>query len=357
MKRLFVMLALLTATIAVMAQNNMKEYISAFVTFNEVRCPQDSLDNYGIKIQTDMTTMATMLIPADRYEAFVASNLVARVQPATRITVGDGVNITRAYNTPMPQVAKAPATAAEPQIDPRHHKDHKCDGHHHHGHKCDSTCRDARKEMIPVKEIEDDEARGAYVGLLLGGSRNHMAVASAPESGDWYERGGLSLDVRAGYQFNRWFGIRSGLTLISKSYATDLLVPSYSNTEALGTVHTNQYLQLPVMADFGLGNETVRLHLMAGGYAGLWLSQYRDGYIYSPSGTTGWGWKRGFEADLDNRFDAGLAGALGLTVRINAHWQMMFEGNYYHSLTSVILDPYKMKNRTWTFGLGMTYHF
>ena len=76
----------------------------------------------------------------------------------------------------------------------------------------------------------------------------------------------------------------------------------------------NHYLQLPLMADFSVGSEVVRLHLMLGGYAGYWLSQCRTGYVYKSTDdpTPNRGYDLSFVNEgYDNRFDAGVGRWLG----------------------------------------------
>ena len=336
MKKALIIVTLLALMGNAFAQNQgTKEYVSALITFiAESNVPQDSLDKYGVIIQTRSGRMATALIDAEQYQSFLMSNLVERVQPSTRVFLHsnqikeDGVRI----DTPHRQQVKF-----NEQPDKR---------------------EDVRHHIIPEEDIRNDEAKGWYIGLMLGGSSNNMQVKKAMWDGKWYSQRGLNVEARAGYQFNEWFGIRSGLSLVSKNYSTDLNI-SYNGTEnKYQTYHQNQYLQLPVMADLSLGGESVRIHFMAGGYAAFWASQYRDGYIYVAGDSRPYtGWTYRFIKGYDYRFEAGLAGGIGLTMQVTPAWQLHFEGNYYHGLISTAKKPYKTFNRTWTFGMGLTYHF
>ena len=161
-----------------------------------------------------------------------------------------------------------------------------------------------------------------------------------------------------GYQFNQWFGIRSGLGVLTKNYITDLEINYIDISDEYRTYYRDVYLQLPLMADLSVGGEDVRVHFRFGGYAAYWLSQWRHGYVYvadDPRPFVGDAYH--FVEGYDNRFDAGLAGGLGLGLRVSPAWQLHFEGNYYHGLISTAKSPYKTYNRTWTFGMGATYHF
>ena len=331
MKKIFTIALLLAVMCGAMAQNQgTREYVSALITFNDTTLlPQDSLQKYGVVLQTRSGRMATALIDANRYQMFLNSNLVERVQPSTRVFLRDE------------QVAG----------EVRRH-DH--NGHH----RGPGNREDVRTDMIPQQDILDDEARGCYLGFFLGGTNNRMEVNYARNSGTWYSDRGVDFELRTGYQFNQWLGIRSGLGLLTKNYITDLNVSYLDVMNEYRTYYRDLYLQLPVLCDLSVGGEDVRIHFLLGGYASYWLSQWRHGYVYvadDPRPFTGDSYK--FVKDYDQRFDAGLAGGIGLSMRVSPAWQLHFEGNYYHGLVSTAKTPYKTFNRTWTFGMGVTYHF
>ena len=327
MKKIFTIVLLLAVMCGAMAQNQgTREYVSALITFNDTNMlPQDTLNKYGVVLQTRSGRMANGLIDATKYQMFLNSNLVERVQPSTRVYLRDEqVNGT----------CKG-----------------KCD--HHKGNR-----EDVRTDLIPQQDILDDEARGCFLGFTLGGTNNRMVVDYARTAGKWYADRGVNFEVVAGYQFNQWFGIRSGLGVLTKNYITDLEINYIDISDEYRTYYRDVYLQLPLMADLSVGGEDVRIHFRFGGYAAYWLSQWRHGYVYvadDPRPFVGDAYH--FVEGYDNRFDAGLAGGLGLGLRVSPAWQLHFEGNYYHGLISTAKSPYKTYNRTWTFGMGATYHF
>lgn len=377
MKKIFLMMAAMLAIGGTMAQTgkNLKEYVSVLVTFSTTDVPQDSLDKYGVVLQERTGMTARGLVEADRYQAFVASNLVERVQPSTRVLLGEGQVFVGAPQHKCSGEHHGDARCSHPKDGehcqaalrkaPKEGDGERCavrrdQGVRHHGGENRGYREDVRQHLLDEQTIADEDARGWYVGLLLGGSRNNLRVDVAPEAlanTTWLTNQGINLDARVGYQFNQWFGIRSGLQMISKNYATEETGISPTDTIYLDTRHTNTYLQLPVMADFSFGNEVIRVHVMFGGYAGWWCTQYRNGYIYSPNETTGIGWKRGFEEGYDQRFDAGLAGGASISLRVTPQWQLHFGGDYFYGLVSCKQDPYKQYNKTSTFEMGMTYHF
>lgn len=327
MKKILSIALLLAVMAGAMAQQGTREYVSALITFADTNLiPQDSLNKYGIVLQTRSGRMTTALIDAAQYQAFLNANLAERVQPSTRVFLRDEqVN-------PMPV-----------------------------GHKHD-CCKEGhdisrRTHLLDENAIRNDEAKGWYVGLLLGGASNHMDVKSARWSGTWYGGRGLDLDARVGYQFNQWFGFHTGLSLVSKNYATYLNVNYMDLVDKYYTTYNNMYLQLPVLADLSVGGDDVRINFSFGGYCGYWMSQWRHGYVYvadDPRPYSGDAYS--FVEGSDNRFDAGLAGGLGLNFRVSRNWQLHFEGTYYHGMLSTAKD-FKTYNRTWVFDMGLTYHF
>lgn len=327
MKKIFAIALLLAVMGGAMAQNEgTREYVSALVTFNDTTMlPQDSLNKYGVVIQTRSGRMANALIDAGKYQSFLNAGLVERVQPSTRVYLRDE------------QINAVPEE-----------HEHAC---------CKHGDKNVRQNLIPEKDILNEDAEGWYVGFLLGGSSHRMEVESARWDGVWYMGRGINLEGRLGYQFNQWLGIRSGLSLLSKNYYTRLNVTYNELSDTYATTYNNLYLQLPLMADFSIGGEACRINFMFGGYAAYWLSQWRHGYVYvadDPRPYTGDAYS--FIEGSDRRFDAGLAGGIGLSLRVAPAWVLRFEGNYYHGLVSTAKD-YKTYNRTTTFGLGVTYHF
>lgn len=364
MKKVLTIVMLLAVMGAAMAQlQGQKEYVSVLVTFNDTNMlPQDSLNKYGVFIQTRSGRMATALIDASKYQMFLNAQLVERVQPSTRVILRD-----------EQLVGSCGHKAGQ------HHKhDHKdC-----HGHKCqhdsgmdtsyvydeygelmsievsDGHGNVQKLDPVTMQPIPAQDNHGWYLGLVLGGASNAIDAALPRWDGEWYTGRGIELELRAGYQINEWFGIRSGLQLLSKDYHSVLDVKYLDIVTPCETDYSNYYLQLPVMADFAVGGDEVRIHFMAGGFAGYWLSQWRHGYVYKHDDPRPFvGDAYSFEEGFDNRFEAGLAAGIGLELRVAPAWRLHFEGNYYHGLVSTAKAPYATYNRTTTFGLGLTYQF
>lgn len=373
MKKTFIFVMLLALMGGAMAQNKaVNEYVSVLLTLNDTNLlPQETLAKYGVKIQTHQGRMATALISAENYQAFLNAGLVERVQPSTRVflteeqsnaPVAENHLIRRDFAQHDKAVCNHPVGTEHPLRAvpaPRQHTPAACE-------EDDDV---VRYHLIPEDEIRNEDASGFYLGLQLGNCHNFLYGS---DGASYLERG-LNLDLRAGYQFNSWFGIRSGLSLMSKAYGYDFAYIFRPNADDPSTeyetsdyyYHRNTYLQLPVMADLSVGGENVRLHLMLGGYAAFALSHYSEDYINGDIFPTNAG--NGFPSSDYRRWDAGLAGGLGLTLNLTPAWQFHVECDYYHSLINVIPDIRLTEigylsgvhgmNRTIAFSTGLTYHF
>ena len=66
-----------------------------------------------------------------------------------------------------------------------------------------------------------------------------------------------------------------------------------------------------------------------------------------------------FNADRDNRWDAGLLAAYGLEYLMGEHWAIQLEARYYHGLTSATRPYMRVKdyryNSTLAFQAGVYY--
>ena len=204
-KTLFIVLLMALMGGAFAQNEGTTEYVSALITFRDgSNVPQDSLNKYGVIIQTREGRMANALIEASLYQAFLNANLVERVTPSTRVVLLNNQKNSQGVYSVDPTTKRSEVVKEE--------------------------TGDVRRHIIPEQDIRNDEAKGWYVGLMLGGSSNTLDVQKTIFNGQWYSYRGLNLEARAGYQFNEWFGIRTGLALISKNYATKLNV-SYNDVE------------------------------------------------------------------------------------------------------------------------------
>ena len=79
------------------------------------------------------------------------------------------------------------------------------------------------------------------------------------------------------YAFTDWLAIRADLSLMFRSYRMDrnlhYLDPVY-------TKHDNQFITLPIMADFSFGGKRLQGHAYCGGYGAYWTCAKREGKTY-----------------------------------------------------------------------------
>lgn len=183
-------------------------------------------------------------------------------------------------------------------------------------------------------------------GLSLGYANNTLNTDTGYAYDRRYESmGGLSIGIPVQYQFTDWFGLRAEAVYIQKGYKmhrTGILNAIYTNTR-------NHYLQVPLLADFSFGGERLRGFLHAGGFLGGWLSSRRQGVtvrelsdengdengLVTPENEYRFNEKAPFDSRRDNRFEAGLAGGVGLSYRVLPYLRLELEGRCYYSLTDL----------------------
>ena len=130
---------------------------------------------------------------------------------------------------------------------------------------------------------------------------------------------GYNIGIQAHYSFVDWMAIRIGVDYMRRSHRMDrnLFIASGAFTE-----YHNDYLMLPVMADFSFGGNTLRGHLLCGGYGGYWLKTNVKGKSMSTTILDNFFHEfdesRPFTSE-DQRFTAGLVGGAGLTVEASNH--------------------------------------
>lgn len=193
------------------------------------------------------------------------------------------------------------------------------------------------------------------VGLTAGYSRNVLSMDTGYAYDLRYEaRDGFTVGIPVQYDFFDWFGLRVDLVFVQKGqemHRKDLF-------KALRTDTRNNYLQLPVMANFSFGGGRVRGFLNAGGYVGGWLSSHRKGVamrffadesvgesgMITPENRYEFDEKAPFDSRRDNRFEAGLVGGVGVSCRVAPRIELQAEGRCYYALTD--MQKNYMKFRT-----------
>ena len=169
----------------------------------------------------------------------------------------------------------------------------------------------------------------------------------------------------AEYSFTSWFAIRADLSAMSRSYRMDrnlhYLDPVY-------TEYTNDYLMLPVMADFSFGGNKLRGHAYCGGYGGWWVDAKTKGttywmtdyYVYFED----FNGRRDFNNE-DQRFIAGAVGGAGLSYVVydgpEINLGLNLDALYYYDLVSHhkgyahLSDPRYLNTLSITLGLAFSF--
>lgn len=141
---------------------------------------------------------------------------------------------------------------------------------------------------------------------------------------------GATGGVTGQYNFLDWLGIRMDLVLQQRSFndTYSIVLDRYS--------YRNLYADVPLMATFAMQTGKVRAYTAMGGYAGIWASKtvisrpWKKDPVISGVGQAGR--QTGF-SKADRRFDAGLAGCIGLSYRIMPHMEALAECMLYYGLT------------------------
>lgn len=173
--------------------------------------------------------------------------------------------------------------------------------------------------------------------------------------------GGFTAGIRAAYHLTGWMALRADVAMVQKNYRLDrdANMVSFVYTES-----TNNYLSVPVVAEFSLGRQ-FRLCGIIGGYAGYWLSGHRTGQSLSVTYlVTGDMDDTFFDEDYtfndtrDNRFDAGVVYGVALHLTVVKKLDINAELRWYYGLTDVQkqymhnLNPRYNTTRALQFGLS-----
>jgi hypothetical protein len=129
--------------------------------------------------------------------------------------------------------------------------------------------------------------------------------------------------------------------------------------KGLYTDYKNQYLTVPVMADFTFGGARVRGHFMMGGYVSYWMMANVSGNTFDLYNKI-----RPFDEKMEfneyhNRFVAGLVAGPGLSVALTEKISLELDALLYYDLVSYMkvskVSPDPRYNNTASLTLGVIY--
>lgn len=201
------------------------------------------------------------------------------------------------------------------------------------------------------------------IGIEGGVVRNTLLVSKCYDYDRHYTgatNGIIGVPVR--YDFLDWFGLQAEVSYLAKNYSiyrSDIYEGNYYN-------YTNSYINIPIYARFSFGGSKVRGYLLAGGFLGAWLDSYVEGNQMRYFQTDGLSYsdyhfdeKVPFDSRRDNRFDAGLSGAIGVEYQFAKRFSVFVEGRYLYSLTDLqkeyMLKQPSKHNSTFAFQIGFMY--
>ncbi len=200
---------------------------------------------------------------------------------------------------------------------------------------------------------------GVEGGVVL----NTMLVSKCYDY-DRHYTGGTNgiIGIPVRYDFRDWFGLQAEVSYLTKDYSmyrSDIYKGNYYS-------YTNSYINIPIYARFSFGGPKVRGYLLAGGFLGAWLDSYVEGYQMRYFLTEDFSYsayhfdeKVPFDSRRDNRFDAGVSGAIGVEYQFAKRFSAFVEGRYLYSLTDMqkeyMLKQPTKHNSTFAFQVGFMY--
>ena len=173
------------------------------------------------------------------------------------------------------------------------------------------------------------------LGLKGGWTRTSIERTNLGRIDESYSSlNGFDLGIQAHCSFTDWLAIRVDLDYLKRSHRMDRNLPIVSKAY---TEYRNDYLMLPVMADFSFGGKLLRGHLLCGGYGGYWLKARVKGTSFTSTFTEHF--FQDFDANHeftaeDQRLTAGLVGGIGMTADVHEHIGINIDALYYYDLVS-----------------------
>jgi hypothetical protein len=199
----------------------------------------------------------------------------------------------------------------------------------------------------------------AQLGIGLKGGLDFNSVTRS-NSGRideaYHAKNGADYGIILSYQINEWFALRANVEMLSRSHT---MKRNLNAVKGLYTDYKNQYLTVPVMADFTFGGARVRGHFMMGGYVSYWMMANVSGNTFDLYNKI-----RPFNEKMEfneyhNRFVAGLVAGPGLSVALTEKISLELDALLYYDLVSYMkvskVSPDPRYNNTASLTLGVIY--
>ena len=201
------------------------------------------------------------------------------------------------------------------------------------------------------------------IGIEGGVVRNTLLISKCYDYDRHYTgatSGTVGIPVR--YDFRNWFGLQAEVSYLAKNYSmyrSGIYEGNYYS-------YTNSYLNFPIFARFSFGGAKLRGYVLAGGFLGAWTSSEIEGnqmQVFQENGLSYSDYHFDedvpFDSRRDNRFDAGLSGALGIEYQFAKRFSVFAEARYLYSLTDMqknyMINRPSKHNSTFAFQVGVMY--
>ena len=195
------------------------------------------------------------------------------------------------------------------------------------------------------------------IGLKGGLDFNSVTRSNSGRIDETYHaKKGADYGIILSYQINEWFALRANVEMLSRSHT---MKRNLNAVKGLYTDYKNQYLTVPVMADFTFGGARVRGHFMMGGYVSYWMMANVSGNTFDLYNKI-----RPFNEKMEfneyhNRFVAGLVAGPGLSVALTEKISLELDALLYYDLVSYMkvskVSPDPRYNNTASLTLGVIY--
>lgn len=195
------------------------------------------------------------------------------------------------------------------------------------------------------------------IGLKGGLDFNSVTRSNSGRIDETYHsKKGVDYGLILSYQVNEWFALRANVEMLSRSHT---MKRNLNAVKGVYTDYKNNYLTVPVMADFTFGGAKVRGHFMVGGYISYWMSANVSGNTLNVNrDVIPFDEKMEFN-EYHNRLVAGLVAGPGLSFDLSDNISLELDALIYYDLMSYMkiskISPEPRYNNTASLTLGVIY--
>ena len=165
------------------------------------------------------------------------------------------------------------------------------------------------------------------IGLKGGMDFNSVTRSNSGRIDETYHaKNGVDYGLILSYQINDWFALRANVEMLSRSHT---MKRNLNAVKGVYTDYKNNYLTVPVMADFTFGGSKVRGHFMMGGYVSYWMSANVSGNTLDIYNDLPYFDEKMEFNEYHNRLVAGLVAGPGLSFAMSDHISLELDALIY----------------------------